>query len=82
MAHEGPEFLPRLTAAFVELGTRDVLETREFADACVTVLPIFNYLGEKAGPQWVGRQASSTLASPPNDIWRGPPTPPAQAASS
>ncbi|KFM23978.1 hypothetical protein F751_1259 [Auxenochlorella protothecoides] len=45
MAHEGPEFLPRLTAAFVELGTRDVLETREFADACVTVLPIFNYLG-------------------------------------
>lgn len=45
MAHQGHDFLPNLTAAFVSLEDKPDLLTQEFTDACGSVLPIFNSLG-------------------------------------
>jgi hypothetical protein len=40
-------FLQQLTAAFVALESAESLSTKDFAEACARVLPIFDHIGEQ-----------------------------------
>ena len=40
------DFFPELTKAFRSLDDKSKISTKEFADACASILPIFDYLGE------------------------------------
>ena len=44
-----PGFLPNLTSSFEHLTEHDDIGTQEFVDACESVFPIFNALGEAWG---------------------------------